>query len=58
MIFAAAVGYAIERTTDLDRTVLPAVVVGMVVAMLIPTKGGCSLAGPRTDATPGDDAHT
>ena len=52
MILAALVGVAVEQLTSIERAILPAVLIGMFVAMLVPTKGSCRVKLPQPEAKP------
>ena len=43
MIFADLIGLALQFFACIDQVVLPAVVVGMFVAMLVPARSACSV---------------
>lgn len=41
MVLAAAAGFGVEQLTSVERAVLPAILIGMVVALFVPAKGAC-----------------
>ncbi|MCA8951486.1 MAG: hypothetical protein KDE27_18405 [Planctomycetes bacterium] len=49
MILAAVVGLGLQLFAGLDNAVLPALLVGMFVAMLVPTKTACRIDLARRD---------
>lgn len=52
MVLAALVGWSLQRFAGLDGALLPAVLVGMLLAPLVPARA-CALRG-GTGARPGD----
>ena len=52
MILAAGIGFVVEATTSLQYAILPAVFIGMFVAMLVPAKGGCAVKLKQPPAAP------
>ncbi|MFZ4499116.1 MAG: hypothetical protein ACOYMX_05370 [Burkholderiales bacterium] len=50
MILAAAVGWALQAFAGLSQAILPAVLVGMFVAMLVPARGACAPGGSSDGA--------
>jgi len=49
VILAAAIGFALEATTSVEGAVLPALLLGMVVAPLVPAKTACRIDMKRSD---------
>ena len=47
MILAAAVGWALQRFGGIERAMVPAVLVGLVVALLVPVRGACAVRPQR-----------
>ena len=45
MILAATIGWALQAFAAVPQAILPAVLVGMFVAMLVPARGGCAPDG-------------
>lgn len=45
MVLAGVVGWSLQRFAGVDGAVLPAVLIGMVVALLVPAKGACAIPG-------------
>ncbi len=41
MVLAGAIGFGLEQLTTIERAVLPAVLIGMVIALFVPAKGAC-----------------
>ena len=57
MILAAAVGWSLQQFAGLERAILPAVLVGMFVAMFVPARSACpvrTLPGRIMDSTTHD----
>ena len=52
MILAGVAGLLVQLFTTLQNAVVPAVLIGMVVAMFVPNKTGCRVDLPKrpTDA--------
>jgi hypothetical protein len=51
VILAGLVGWSLQQFAGVDGAVLPAVLIGMFVAMLVPAKGACAL--PTRSVEPG-----
>ena len=51
MILAGVTGFGLDALGVTERAVLPAVLIGMFVAMLVPAKAGCAPAPGGTAAT-------
>ena len=43
MILAALIGWLLQRFGGVEGAVLPAVLVGMFAALLVPAKGACAV---------------
>ena len=56
MILAAATGFGLDQFTDLEGAVIPAILIGMVAALFVPTKGGCAVNLPNAAAKSGGDS--
>ena len=53
MILAAAVGVGIEQFTAVERALLPALLIGVFVALLVPAKSACGVNVPQaSDGNP------
>jgi hypothetical protein len=53
VILAALVGWVLERCAGIEHAALPAVLLGMLVAVLVPARAACAL--PPRAPSPNED---
>lgn len=44
VVLAGVAGFAVQSFTEIERAVLPAILIGMVVALFVPAKGACPVS--------------
>lgn len=54
MILAALVGWLLQQFAGVTDAILPAVLIGMFVALLVPAKGACPVPGRSVRAEQSD----
>lgn len=54
MVLAGLVGWLLQQFAAVDGAVLPAVLIGMFVALLVPAKGACAVPGGSVRANAPD----
>lgn len=54
MVLAGLVGWSLQHFAVLADAFVPALLIGMFVAMLVPAKGGCAVPGSSTGANAPD----
>lgn len=47
VILALATGFALERWFEVEQALLPALLVGVVVALLVPARTACAVQRPE-----------
>jgi len=50
VILAGLVGWSLQHFAGVAGAILPAVLLGMFVAMLVPARGACAVRGPAVRA--------
>ena len=50
MVLAGLVGWSLQHFAGIAGAILPAVLIGMFVAMLVPAQGACPVPGPSVRA--------
>lgn len=43
MILAGVVGWSLQQFADVAHAIVPALLIGMVVALFVPAKGACAV---------------
>jgi len=54
VILAGIAGFAVQQFTALENAIIPAVVIGLVVAMFVPSKTACRVDLPKRPADAAD----
>lgn len=57
MIAAVVVGWLLQLLAGIDGALLPALLIGVVVASFVPAKGACGLRLPRSSSPEGPDSR-